>query len=124
MRGVTLVELLIVILILGVVGSLIAPVAFNSIDRARAETDYLKLDRQLDMVSFQAYSRGAGATVRLVGSEMHWSVGDDYRGVEVYPTLAFPGEQAIAFAPSGIAKPASVEVLVAGSAKELRLNRW
>lgn len=124
MRGVTLVELLIVILILGVLGSLVAPVAFKSIDSAQAETDYLKLDRQLDMVAFQAYARGAGATVRLAGSEMHWTVGDGYRGVEVFPRLFFPKEQTVIFAPSGVATPASVDVLVAGSAKELGLNRW
>ena len=66
-RGMTLVELLIVFAIVGLLVSLVSPSSAKLLDKAKAQEEWLVLDRTIDSLAFNAY---AGAKVVTLKAEL------------------------------------------------------
>lgn len=64
-RGVTLIELLIVITIMMTTLGLVAPLALNSIEKAQAQSEYLGFAAWLKRASNLGFANGQGITIYL-----------------------------------------------------------
>lgn len=64
-RGVTLIELLIVLTIMMTTLGLVAPLALNSIEKAQAQSEYLGFAAWLKKASNLGFANGQGITVSL-----------------------------------------------------------
>jgi prepilin-type N-terminal cleavage/methylation domain-containing protein len=56
--GFTLIELMIVILVMGLLAGLVAPLTFKQMDKSRAKTDYLKLRNVIKGHTTKAFAQG------------------------------------------------------------------
>lgn len=121
-RGMTLVELLIVLTIAGLLASLVGPYGARALDSARAQEDWLNMTRMIRGISFKAYSEGTDYELRLRGAELTWSRGREQIGTRSFEFLFFDPEQQIIINRNGIASPDELSVLHRGRARRLALN--
>jgi prepilin-type N-terminal cleavage/methylation domain-containing protein len=118
--GMTLVELLIVLAIVGVVGSLVAPSAINQLNRARAQQETLNFLRLIDGLAFRAYLESEASEVLLEGTRVTLvSKGRQTATIE-YKRLYFSPAQRVRFSENGVTSPTHVSVF-SGSRERLLL---
>lgn len=123
-RGMTLVELLIVFTIVGLLVSLVAPSSANLMDKARAQEEWLVLDRTVDSIAFKAYAEAQYIELSANERTLQWTVGGKPGGALTLAHLRFDRPQKVLINPNGLADVAVVSVLQADRKRELRLNRW
>ena len=81
-RGFTLVELLVVLAILGFIVALVGPLTADRIDKARAQEEWLMLDRTVRGLAFKAFADGREVELRGEGGELRWKMaGSDERSL-------------------------------------------
>ena len=102
-RGFTLVEILLVVLLSSFIVALVAPLGINQVDKARAQSEWLALDREVDRLSLGAFLRGSFVTIDAAGRQLVWETDGGERGVIEFRHLFFSPEQRITINPNGIA---------------------
>jgi prepilin-type N-terminal cleavage/methylation domain-containing protein len=123
-RGFTLVELLIVLAILGLVVALVGPLTADRLDKARAQEEWLVLERTVSGLAFRAFAEGRPVELRAEGGGLTWRVvGADERVLPLQH-LFFDPAQTVWINANGIASPAQLTVLRDGRERRMELNRW
>ena len=122
--GMTLVELLIVFSIVGLLVALVSPEAYRQVERARAQEEWLILDRKIRSIAFDAYSRGLPVAISMSGRELAWQFEGDEEKKWVTKKLFFDANQTVRISRNGFAEPEKVRVLLGERERELSLNRW
>jgi len=123
-RGFTLVELLVVLAILGFVVALLGPLTADRIDQARAQEEWIVLDRTVRGLAFRAFADGREVELRAEGAELRWKMaGLDERSLPL-EHLFFDEPQVVRINANGVAAPASLALHQAGRPRVLELNGW
>jgi prepilin-type N-terminal cleavage/methylation domain-containing protein len=123
-RGFTLVELLVVLAILGFVVALVGPLTADRLDKARAQEEWIVLDRTVRGLAFRAFADGREVEIRAEGAELRWKMaGLDERSLPL-EHLFFDEAQVVRINVNGVAAPASLALHQAGRARVLELNGW
>lgn len=120
-RGFTLVEILLVVLLMSVVIALVAPLGVSQVEKARAQTEWLTLDRAMDQLSLDAFVRGDFVDVVAAGKRLAWEFEGGQRGNIEFEQLFFLPEQRLTINPNGIADRAEIEVLQRDRRRRLRI---
>lgn len=110
-RGFTLVEILLVLVLGAMLIGLVVPLGVTQVDRARAQSEWLTLEREIRGLAMQAFIRSDYLTLRAAGRELSWRSGRGDRGALTFEQLRFSPEQTITINPNGIADTSSLEVL-------------
>jgi prepilin-type N-terminal cleavage/methylation domain-containing protein len=123
-RGFTLVELLVVLAILGFVVALVGPLTADRIDKARAQEEWIVLDRTVRGLAFRAFADGREVEIRAEGAELRWKMaGLEERSLPL-ERLFFDEPQVVRINSNGVAVPASLALHQAGRPRVLELNGW
>ena len=104
-RGFTLIEVLLVVLLVSILITLVAPVGVAQVDKARAQTEFLELDRQIDRLSTDAFVRSDFVTLHAAGKRLAWQFEAGDSGAIEFEQLFFDSEQTVVINPNGIADP-------------------
>jgi prepilin-type N-terminal cleavage/methylation domain-containing protein len=121
--GMTLLELLIVIAIVGLLASLVSPAVSKQMERATAQQELLDLRNRFRSLSFRAYSTGVPIEVRASGSSLEWRSADISR-VKTYKHLFFDPLQELTISSSGIASVQNLSFRQRAAPRQLPLNEW
>jgi len=123
-RGFTLVELLVVLAILGFIIALVGPLTVDRLDKARAQEEWLILDRTVRGLAFRAFAEGRAVELHGEGAALRWKVeGGEERSLALRQ-LFFDSPQVVSISPNGVADPASLALHQRGRARKLELNGW
>lgn len=123
-RGFTLIELLVVLAILGLVVALVGPLTADRLDKARAQEEWLVLERTVSGLAFRAFAEGRAVELRAEGGRLTWQVaGADQRALAL-EHLFFDPAQVVRINANGIAVPAQLTVRRDGRERRMELNRW
>lgn len=117
-------ELLIVISIMGLVGSLIAPLTTRALDRARAQEELIVAERTVKALALRAFVEGEVVVISGRGGELGWVIGADEPRQMRFQNLFFEPAQRVTISPNGYADANELIVLRAGRRYELELNGW
>lgn len=120
-RGFTLIEILLVVLLLSVTLALVAPLGVEQVDKARAQSEWLALDREIGRLSMNAFLQSEFITLNAAGKELAWETDAGEQGVIVFEHLFFSPEQQLTINPNGIAEPMEIEVLQRNRRRTLSL---
>ena len=123
-RGMTLIELLIVFSIVGLLVSLVAPASFGLIDKARAQEEWLVLDRAIGSLSFRAYSESREIELQADNQTLKWFYDGQQQGVMSLSYLRFDQPQRLVISPSGLSSRDQLLVVQADRVRAIKLNRW
>ena len=110
-HGFTLIEVLVVMLLVSVLITLVAPVGAKQVEKARAQTEYLELDRQIGRLALDAFLRSDFVTLNAAGKQLAWEFEEGERGAVEFEQLFFGAEQRVVINPNGIANPQLLELL-------------
>lgn len=122
--GMTLIELLIVFTIIGLLVSLVAPSSTKIMDKARAQEEWLVLDRTVDSLAFKAYADARFIQIDAQESTLQWTISGKAAGVLSLSHLRFDKPQQVVISPNGLANADRISVLQGERLRSLRLNRW
>jgi len=122
--GFTLIELLIVIGIVGLTASLVAPVGLKQVERARADAEWLTLSRTMTGLSFRAFAQGRSLDIAADGTRLAWQASSGAKGELVLERVFFPPGQRIRVTRNGVAEPGQLHAAVSGEDRVLKLNGW
>jgi len=120
-RGFTLIEILLVVLLVSVLAALVAPLGIVQVEKARAQSEWLTLDREIGRLSMNAFLRGDFVTVNAGGKQLAWEFSAGKQGVIEFEHLFFSPRQQITINPNGIADRAEIEVLQRDRRRTLRI---
>lgn len=109
--GFTLIEILLVVLLASILVTLVAPLGIEQVEKARAQSEWLTLDREIDRLSLDAFLRSDFVTVYAAGKRLAWESRGGQPGVIEFEQLFFSPEQRITINPNGIADRLAIEVL-------------
>jgi prepilin-type N-terminal cleavage/methylation domain-containing protein len=123
-RGFTLIELLVVLAILGLVIALVGPLTADRLDKARAQEEWLVLERTVSGLAFRAFAEGRAVELRAEGGRLAWRVAGADERVLSLAHLFFDPAQVVRINANGIAVPAQLTVRRDGRERRLELNRW
>jgi prepilin-type N-terminal cleavage/methylation domain-containing protein len=123
-RGFTLVELLVVLAILGFVIALVGPLTVDRIDKARAQEEWLVLDRTVRGLAFRAFADGKDVELRGEGTQLTWKLGNAEARSLNLAHLFFDSPQVVLINSNGVAEPGSLTLRQAGRERSLDLNSW
>ena len=122
--GFTLVELLVVLAILGLVVALVGPLTADRLDKARAQEEWLVLERTVSGLAFRAFAEGRAVELQAEGGRLAWRVAGADERVLSLEHLFFDPAQTITINANGIAAPAQLTVRRDERERRLELNRW
>lgn len=119
--GFTLIEILLVVLLTSILAALVAPLGIEQVEKARAQSEWLTLDREIDRLSLDAFLRGDFVTIYAAGRQLAWEFRGGKQGVIEFEHLFFSPEQRITINPNGIADRPEIEVLQRDRRRRLML---
>ena len=108
--GFTLIEILLVVLLTSILVALVAPLGVQQVEKARAQTEWLSLQREIGRLSMHAFLRGEFITLDVSGKQLLWQSGRGEQGVIQFEQLFFSPPQRVTFNPNGIADRPDIEV--------------
>lgn len=117
-------ELLIVFSIVGLLVALVAPMGVKQMDRARAQEEWLVLDRTIESLAFTAFAEGRAVVLDAQGKELQWQLGSDPPRSLKLNHLFFDPKQRIMIDANGIADHDAIEVRQSSRLRTIELNRW
>jgi type II secretory pathway pseudopilin PulG len=120
----TLVELLIVFSIVGMLVALVGPATSGLMDKARAQEEWLVVERRVSDLAFQAFSQGRVVSITGRGAELFWVVGSNESGSIKLSRLFVDPEQTVQINSRGVATPDRLKIRQGGRDRVLVLNRW
>jgi len=109
--GFTLIEILLVVLLTSILAALVAPLGFEQVEKARAQSEWLTLDREIGRLSLDAFLYGDFVTIDAAGKQLAWEFRGGKQGVREFEHLFFSPAQQITINPNGIADHPEIEVL-------------
>ena len=109
-HGFTLIEVLLVVLLASILITLVAPVGVEQVGKARAQTEFLELDRHIGRLAMDAFVRSDFVTVHAAGRQLAWEFAAGGRGTIKFEQLFFDAEQLVVINPNGIAEPKFLEL--------------
>ena len=110
-RGFTLIEILLVVTLMSIVLALVAPLGIKQVEKARAQTEWLTLDRELGRLSLNAFVTSEFITVNAAGKQLAWESDSGKQGVIEFEQLFFAPDQLLTINPNGIADPFEITVM-------------
>lgn len=110
-RGFTLIEILLVVLLMSVLITLVAPLGIKQVEKARAQSEWLTLNRELGRLSLDAFLRSDFVTLVAAGKQLAWASDGGEQGVIEFEHLFFSPEQRLTINPNGIADPFEITVV-------------
>ena len=123
-RGFTLVELLVVLAIVSLLASLVTPMVGQQLDRARAQEEWLIVQRTIESLSFRAFAEGRGVTIEADGKSLSWQFAGRTQEVLRLEHLFFEPAQRIEINSNGLASSEELVVAQRGRPRRLILNQW
>jgi type II secretory pathway pseudopilin PulG len=120
----TLVELLIVFSIVGMLVALVGPATSGLMDKARAQEEWLVVERQVTDLAFRAFAGGQPVAITGRGAELSWSIGEAAKGSLKLSHLFVDPEQTVRINSHGVATPDRITLRQAGRERVLLLNKW
>lgn len=110
-RGFTLIEILLVMTLMSIVLALVAPLGIQQVEKARAQSEWLELDRELGRLSLDAFIRSDFVTLYAAGKQLAWESEAGDSGLIEFEQLFFSPEQQVTINPNGIADPIEITVI-------------
>lgn len=110
-RGFTLIEILLVVLLMSIVLALVAPLGIKQVEKARAQSEWLTLDREIGRLSLEAFLRSDFVTLVAAGRQLAWESDRGEKGAIEFEQLFFSPVQQVTINPNGIADPFEIVVL-------------
>lgn len=110
-RGFTLIEILLVLVLGTLLVGLVAPLGVNQVEKARAQSEWLTLEREVRELALQAFLKSDHVTVHAAGHELAWQSLYGEGGSMSFEQIYFAQEQTITFNPNGIADAPHIEVV-------------
>lgn len=123
-RGFTLIELLIVISIVALTASLVAPLGVKQVEKIRAESEWITLRRAVDTLAFRAFAQGRSIEILAAGTRLSWRVDGAIAGELLFERVFFPPGQEIRVTRNGYAEPDRLNASLMGDSRTLKLNEW
>lgn len=120
-RGFTLIEILLVVLLTSILITLVAPVGLVQVEKARAQTEYLELDRQVGRLAMDAFVRSDFVTLHATGKQLAWAFEAGDSGAIEFEQLFFDPVQRVVINPNGIADPQVLELLQRDRSRTLEM---
>lgn len=110
-RGFTLIEILLVVLLMSVVLALVAPLGITQVEKARAQSEWLELNREIGRLSLNAFLKSEFISLHAAGKQLAWEADGGAQGVIEFEQLFFSPAQRVTINPNGIADRSRIEVL-------------
>jgi len=98
-------------LLASVLIALVAPIGAQQVEKARAQTEFLELDRKVGRLALDAFLRSDFVTLNAAGRQLAWEFEGGKRGVVEFEQLFFGAAQRVVINPNGIANPQVLELL-------------
>jgi len=121
MHGFTLIEILLVVVLVSIMAALVAPLGLTQVEKARAQTEWLTLDRELGRLSMDAFLASDFITVDAAGKQLAWEFQGGKRGSIEFEQLFFSPAQRITINPNGIADRPEILVLQRDRRRSLKI---
>lgn len=110
-----------VLLLASILITLVAPIGAEQVGKARAQTEFLELDRQIGRLSLDAFTRSDFVTLHAAGRRLDWEFEGGGRGAIEFEQLFFGAEQRVTINPNGIADPQILELLQRDRSRTLEM---
>lgn len=121
-RGFTLIEILLVVLLMSVLITLVAPLGVQQVEKARAQSEWLTLDREIGRLSLDAFLRSDFVTLVAAGKQLAWETDSGDQGIIEFEQLFFSPAQQVTINPNGIADQSEIQVLQRERRRTLKLT--
>ncbi|NMP32945.1 type II secretion system protein [Thalassotalea sp. M1531] len=123
--GFTLIELMIVMSIVALLMGMVGPIAFNSLDKAKAKQEMLTLKVWFRKVSARAYQTGKNHTIELNGKKIFLYVENVLQPIEQtsFESLFFQPQQ-LKYNDKGFVDTDKLVGSYRGQPLELELSVW
>lgn len=123
-RGFTLVELLIVLAIMGLLVGLVGGVGVERLEKARAQEEWLVLERLVRGLSFRAFAGGREIEITGDGAQLVWRIGAEPAHGRALERWFVAPAQRIVIDAHGIAQPAQLTLVRGQLSRAIELNGW
>ena len=121
MHGFTLIEILLVVVLVSIMAALVAPLGVTQVEKARAQSEWLTLDREIGQLSMDAFLASDFVSVDAAGKQLAWEFQGGKRGSIEFEQLFFSPEQRITINPNGIADRPEILVLQRDRQRSLKI---
>ena len=121
MHGFTLIEILLVVVLVSIMAALVAPLGVTQVEKARAQSEWLTLDREIGRLSMDAFLASDFVSVDAAGKQLAWEFQGGERGSIEFEQLFFSPEQRITINPNGIADRPEILVLQRDRQRSLKI---
>ena len=121
MHGFTLIEILLVVVLVSIVAALVAPLGVTQVEKARAQSEWLTLYREIGRLSMDAFLASDFISVNAAGKQLVWEFQGGKQGSIEFEQLFFSPAQRITINPNGIADRPEIEVLQRDRRRRLSL---
>lgn len=120
-RGFTLIEILLVVVLVSILAALVAPLGVTQVEKARAQSEWLTLDREIGRLSMDAFLSGDFVAIDAAGKQLAWEYRGGKQGSIEFEQLFFSPAQRITINPNGIADRPEILVLQRDRQRSLKI---
>lgn len=100
-KGFTLIELLVILSIAGTVMALAGPSIVNTVEKAQAQSEVIRLESRLKVISARAFAGENSTSVQFKGNQMHVKPTKTNPATYKFKYLTFP-DQTIVYGSIGL----------------------